>query len=389
MRSTCSACFRPVSLCLCRLIPRVANRTGILVLQHLRERFHPFGSARMLVAALERGRLEVVLGRPDRSLFHPMELPANTGLLYPHADARELGDLLAADRPDHLVLLDGTWSHAKRLYDDNPWLWALPHFAVTPDSGSRYLVRREPKEHCLSTLEAAVEALQCLEPGLEGLEQLLGVFVRMNTDQVARRGEVSLAPRTPAKGSGRGRSVPDAILEDPTRLVFVHTESVAFGQRADPAHAELLRATAVRLMGTEHFDALIQRPGRAPSAAHLARLGLRGDEVEPSASAALCARQLRAFLRPDDILVAWRPHTFGLLPPSISARHRLLSLKACYCNLRGGCRGTLEHVLRAEGLFSTPAAVPGRAGQQLGHARAMAAFLRAAGQGRGQAQAGG
>ncbi len=197
MRASCPTCYRPVDLCLCADLPRVANRTGIVVLQHVREHLHPFGSARMLVQSLRRSELRVVRGPrpaaatagrfPQVSLHHAMAVPPRTGLLYPHPDARLLGALEPDELPDHLVLLDGTWAHAKRIYDDNPWLHDLPHYAIAPRRPSRYLVRREPRPECVSTLEAAVEALQRLEPELAGTEALLALFARMNLEQVARR----------------------------------------------------------------------------------------------------------------------------------------------------------------------------------------------------------
>ena len=180
----------------------LANATEIIVLQHPRERFHPFGSARMLVASLRRARLEVAFGGSERDLSHPLSLPPGSGLLYPHPEAVVLGELAAADRPRHLVLLDGTWSHANRLYKDNAWLADLPHFAITPQQKSRYLVRAEPAAHCVSTLEAAAEALMVLEPELAGIDALLALFERMNRDQVARAAAFGFDAAAPRFGDG-------------------------------------------------------------------------------------------------------------------------------------------------------------------------------------------
>ena len=181
MRPFCYQCFRPSNLCLCAHIPRVDNRTEIVVMQHEAERFHPFGSARMLMAGLNRGRLHVAYRGFGKDVPLPLEFPVGTALLYPRPDAVELAEARLHGPLERLVLLDGTWSQAHRLYRDNPWLRTLPHVRLTPATKSRYMVRREPKEHCLSTLEAAVEALRILEPDTRGLAELLAVFVRMNT----------------------------------------------------------------------------------------------------------------------------------------------------------------------------------------------------------------
>ena len=51
------------------------------------------------------------------------------------AAAGQRADLIAqalagADRPTHLVVLDATWAHARRLYRDNPWLARLAHYRL-------------------------------------------------------------------------------------------------------------------------------------------------------------------------------------------------------------------------------------------------------------------
>ena len=79
--------------------------------------------------------------------------PAND---LPHA--RELAELRGEERPRHLVILDGTWFHAKKIYDAHAWLRDLPHVQLTPNEPSRYRVRRQPRPQCLATLEAIVHA---------------------------------------------------------------------------------------------------------------------------------------------------------------------------------------------------------------------------------------
>eukprot|EP00850_Spirogloea_muscicola_P015848 SM000125S26053 [mRNA] locus=s125:43591:45007:- [translate_table: standard] len=145
-----------------------------------------------------------------------MELPAGTGLLFPSEQAHDLtlscvsstlpncefnslaldavppttSDLVQNGRgpgapPSHLVVLDGTWSKAKRLYHENTWLQDLPHFKLPPlQAPSDYsYIRRQPKANCMSTLESIVYALQLLEPQTEGLTSLLDAFKAMVADQ--------------------------------------------------------------------------------------------------------------------------------------------------------------------------------------------------------------
>ena len=60
----------------------------------------------------------------DGNLMRP-ELPARTALLFPGDDAKDLAQMPAEERPEHLVVLDGTWPQARGLYRRNSWLQAL------------------------------------------------------------------------------------------------------------------------------------------------------------------------------------------------------------------------------------------------------------------------
>lgn len=187
-RAACYRCFKPQVACICASIEPVANRTGIIILQHPHERFHPIGTTRIARLALARVRVEACAPWADGEAIRA-RLPARAALFYPGPGAVDLGALAADERPRHLVLLDATWFHAKKLYDAHAWLRALPHVSVTPTQPSRYRIRREPKPHCLGTLEAIVEALRILEPETRGRDGLLRSFEAMIARQAAYTGQ--------------------------------------------------------------------------------------------------------------------------------------------------------------------------------------------------------
>ena len=181
VRVTCYRCHKPELTCICAAVPRVANRTGIWLLQHKRERHHPIGTARIVELGLARVRCDVCY---EPQAVPPTEVSEGMAVLYPGRGAVPLAQLDPTHRPDTLVVLDGTWRHAHNLYRDNPWLQRLPRYGLNPDSASRYRIRREPSLDCLSTIEAVVEALRILEPETEGLDGLLGAFDAMIDVQI-------------------------------------------------------------------------------------------------------------------------------------------------------------------------------------------------------------
>ena len=183
-RAQCYRCFKARTTCICSSITRVANTTGILILQHPRERFHAIGTVRFARLGLSNVRIAPCVPDEDATAVRA-QLPGGTALLYPAPGARDLATLAGEDRPQHLLVLDGTWTHARKMYGAQRWLHDLPHVRLTPGTASRYRLRREPRPDYVATLEAIVAALRILEPETAGLDELLDSFSTMIDRQAA------------------------------------------------------------------------------------------------------------------------------------------------------------------------------------------------------------
>ncbi|CAJ2634028.1 unnamed protein product [Trifolium pratense] len=85
---------------------------------------------------------------------------------------------------ENLIVLDGTWAKAKRIYSENPWLNILPHLKLEVNEMSLYgEVRNQPKAGYLSTIESVVFALKAVGENHEGLDNILDTFECMVDDQ--------------------------------------------------------------------------------------------------------------------------------------------------------------------------------------------------------------
>lgn len=87
----------------------------------------------------------------------------NTLLLYPSKDSKPIELLDANEGSFNLILLDGTWPQAKGMYASSPLLQKLTTVRLVMSRISTYVIRTQPMEGCLSTLETAAEALAILE----------------------------------------------------------------------------------------------------------------------------------------------------------------------------------------------------------------------------------
>ncbi|CAL0307408.1 unnamed protein product [Lupinus luteus] len=115
-----------------------------------------------------------------------LEVPSGSVLLFPSDKAVNVNDLEAIGyEVKNLIVLDGTWAKAKRVYSENPWLNILPHLKLEVNETSLYSdVRQQPKAGYLSTIESIVYALKALgEKNHEGLDNLLDTFESMVGDQ--------------------------------------------------------------------------------------------------------------------------------------------------------------------------------------------------------------
>jgi DTW domain-containing protein YfiP len=194
-RPTCYRCHRPEVGCICADVPAVEHRTRVLILQHPRERHHPLGTAR--IARLGLRRAELAVGRYDDAgiVDFAVERSPRAALLFPGPGATDLTELAEDDRPDPLVVVDGTWPNARRIVRLNPWLSALPRVALSPERPGNYRIRRARRPDVqLSTIEAIVAALRVLEPDNDGPPKLLDAFDRMIDRQIELAGG-ELCPR--------------------------------------------------------------------------------------------------------------------------------------------------------------------------------------------------
>ncbi|KAF5187144.1 Dtw domain-containing protein [Thalictrum thalictroides] len=109
-------------------------------------------------------------------------VPQGTALLFPSENSINIEEVDFDVK--HLIVLDGTWAKARRMYYENPWLKLLPHLKLDAKKLSLYSeVRLQPKAGYLSTIESIVCAMKALGDDCEELDNLLDVFESMVFDQ--------------------------------------------------------------------------------------------------------------------------------------------------------------------------------------------------------------
>lgn len=178
-RETCLKCFRIQSLCLCKAIHYFEIEPLIVLLVHPREFMKTVGTVRIVKLSVSnsvmlRGRgsdfdqdsqFLSLISNPDH---HPMILfPGSDSLNLNSADSSMLAEKIPTGKRLVIFVIDGTWTTAKQIIRDSKILRTLPKISFDVGAASVYEFRKQPKQFCLSTVEAVALLIENLkEKGL-------------------------------------------------------------------------------------------------------------------------------------------------------------------------------------------------------------------------------
>ena len=367
-RPACRGCGRALVTCFCDRITILPTRTRILLLQHPREQRVAIGTARMAQLALPNSRLRVGLDfAEDPEVRAILAQPSGAYVLFPGPAATPVGQL-PQGRDVTLIVFDGTWWQARKLLKLNPAIAALPRVAFRPRKPSAYVIRREPADFCVSTIEALAEVLTVLEPEGGPFARLLDPFHAMVERQCWFQTEVRASRHGFARrqcASPRSKLAARLAASWP-RLVCVHGEANAWPRHHPERETpETVHWVAHRPATAETFEA-VMAPRQALAKATPDHVELSPDRLRAGGTVKQWHDAWRSFTRPDDILVMWGTYYRDLaladgLPLSVPS----MNLRDEVSRLLRRRFGTVEASMDPLGATPTPLALAGRGGRRL------------------------
>ncbi len=390
-RSTCYECFSPLALCYCGYIARIENRTRIIVAQHPREEYHPLNTARIVERSLVRA--ERVVEQIDRlqDALVRAGVDSDTAVLYPSPDAELLSEISPTRRPTKILVLDGTWHHAKTLLRDIPLLSQLRRVRFVREQPSEYRIRKEPKREYLSTVESVHYVLSSLEPETEHLDHLLHAFRQMiDLHQRARRPE-GRSVRFVNRSQRRPHRFPASLAADPGRFVSVYCEGTsrfASGGRdaRRPLYVSLQRPF---LESSEPLERLNKNTCTHPTSFNH-NIGMSEDDLTRALPLDAVRCDVEAFLDAGDVVCVWNNSSAQILSEIGVRPPQILGLKAAYCDFvrylhfrdesypLPSSAGDLDEVIVRSHIPWTPPLAPGRGLRRLTQTTALLRWLLAA-----------
>lgn len=172
----------------------MASLPRIVILMHPLEARHPVGTGRMAHRSLSNSLLWI--GTEFGADSELATLLAQPGcrpcLLYPGPGSLSLDTLTQAERdrllpPEEdpvLIVLDATWDLAQKMLHHSPILQKIPRVSFESRETSRFLIRKQPRPECLSSLEAIHRVLTLLRDPADH-SGMLWVFDQMVERQLA------------------------------------------------------------------------------------------------------------------------------------------------------------------------------------------------------------
>lgn len=375
-RPTCLRCRRALSACWCESSTSQRTHAELVFLQHPRESQNPIGTARMAHLAVLDSKLRVGIDFDADPIVTAMRADSTrrSVILYPSLDARPAEELRDSDVPLRVFILDGTWWQAKKLWQRNPWLHALPAYRLTPSTPGQYRIRREPAAHCLATIEAVVQLLDAMDGEKGEHAPLLRPFFTMVDQQIAHAQSSERVPRIRRRHRpSRVCSAQQALIDIVPRLLVVHGEGNGFpARRSGSSDVELMQWLAIRPSTGEKFHALVQTRTRAPAVLH--NQTLTEAQLADAIPLPEFLARWEAFQRPDDAWCTWSHFTESLIRQAGGTPSPAMNLqKVCNRWLRRRVRH-VEDALEALGGEAVAAEFPGRGGLRIAQ---MAATIRA------------
>lgn len=189
----CQRCQLAIANCIC--VWRVGCSAGVdvVLLLHRDEIFKPTNTGRLIADVLPENTYAFEWSRtsPPEELLGILADPKRyCMIIFPGQDLQRKvhrdTSCFPADKKPTLLLLDGTWKQASKMYRSSDWLKDRPLFALPQDSAGQYSVRKASSGGRLATAEAASLALrECGE--LRAAQVLADYFVVFNAHYVAAR----------------------------------------------------------------------------------------------------------------------------------------------------------------------------------------------------------
>lgn len=198
----CESCRLPLAACICEFKSSVEAKVEFVVLMHRYETYKPTNTGRLIADSIAQTHVIEWQGRKEPGEQLARLLSDNTYfpvIVFPpsddYLDRMTSSSVVIADgRKPLLILLDGTWRQARRMFRHSDYLQHLPVISLDELRESQYGLRKAIHEGQLCTAEVAIALLEQMDD-LPAAQHLNHYFKRFNEHYIASRGRLAKRDR--------------------------------------------------------------------------------------------------------------------------------------------------------------------------------------------------
>ncbi|WP_114764413.1 tRNA-uridine aminocarboxypropyltransferase [Vibrio rhodolitus] len=183
----CNHCQVASKHCICDYQPDIDSDVAVMLIVSDNEVFKPSNTGRLILDTVKEGyAFQWSRTEPDEQMLALLSDPNYQPLVVFPADyvdnkarvvSSELKPFCDGKKP-LLILLDGSWREARRIFRKSPYLDNLPVVSIQPQAISQYMMRKSDNDQHLATAEVAIMVLEQLGETLASttLERWFCVF---------------------------------------------------------------------------------------------------------------------------------------------------------------------------------------------------------------------
>jgi len=157
LNARCVRCLLQRRVCLCADVPTVVTATRVVIVRHHLERWRSSNSGRLAHLALPNSEIVDHGGAGGLAVLPPLD---GAWLVFPEG-APALAPPVPAPRA--IIVLDATWSQARRMFRKIAGLRGLPILRLPDAPMPVARLRESPAPGRVSTIEAIAGALRLIE----------------------------------------------------------------------------------------------------------------------------------------------------------------------------------------------------------------------------------
>ena len=157
----CPKCKLTNATCVCEQLGLVSLSSDIVIIRHYKEGLKSSNSARILQLSSRNVKI-LDYGRLGEEPLKDIDF-TECALLFPIEEGQQIYQSMTP--PKTILVLDGSWKHARRMYRRLSKVHALPLIEVSPSSPPLPRIRQPSIEYGMSTMEACIQALRKFNSG--------------------------------------------------------------------------------------------------------------------------------------------------------------------------------------------------------------------------------